>query len=74
MLSIKVKSNFSQPHKAVVIDSGGLVSLQFKDGKQDDLQEGNQLTVDQPDINQSDVGCGGQLLHHTEGERVETTV
>ena len=71
MLSIKVKSNFSQPLKAVVINSGGSFSLQFQDGEQDDLQEGNQLTVDQPDINQPDVGCGGQLLHHTEGSRVK---
>ena len=74
MLSIKVKSNFSQPLKAVVINSGGLFSLQFQYGEQDDLQEGNQLTVDQPDINQPDVGCGGQLLHHTEGNRVQNRV
>ena len=73
MLYNKVKSNFSQPHKAVVINSGGLVSLQFQDGEQDDLQEGNQLPVDQPDINQPDVGCGGQLGHHTEANIVQST-
>ena len=52
------------PLKSMVIDKGG-ISLQFEDSEEDDLNEGNQLTVNQPDVDQPDVGCGGQLLHHT---------
>ena len=48
----------------MVIDKGG-ISLQFEDSEEDYLNEGNQLTVNQPDVDQPDVGCGGQLLHHT---------
>ena len=42
------------------------ISLQFQDGEYDDLKERNKLSIDQPDINQANVGCGGQLLHHAE--------
>ena len=42
------------------------ISLQFQDGEYDDLKERNKLSIDQPDINQANVGCGWKLLHHTE--------
>ena len=42
------------------------ISLQFQDGEYDDLKERNKLSIDQPDINQANVGCGWKLLHHAE--------
>ena len=64
---------YDQPGKAVMVDGWDAFSLQLHDGEEDDLQERNQLTIDQPDINQPDVGCWGQLRHHTEKNRIKIT-
>ena len=41
-------------------------SLQLNECKQDDLNKGNQLASNQPDINHADIGGGREFLHHTE--------
>ena len=38
---------------------------QFHDGQKCNLYERNELSKDEPNVHHSDVGGGGQLLHHT---------
>ena len=45
---------------------GGCSSLELEGGEEDDLNEGHQLTIDEPDVHQAHVGGWGELLHHTE--------
>ena len=48
-----------------MIDDCSVVSHGLPDGEDGDLQEGEQLANDQPDVDHPDVGGGGQLLHNT---------
>ena len=42
-----------------------LFIIKFPQCEQNDLYEWDELSADQPDVNQSHIGGGWQLLHHT---------
>ena len=54
----------------MVIDKG-FRSHELDTSGQYDLNKGNQLASDQPDINHADIGGGGELLHDTEYQNTE---
>ena len=53
-----------------MIDDGSVVSHGLPDGEDGDLQEGEHLAHDQPDVDHPDVGGGGQLVGDCHVQRV----
>ena len=41
-----------------------LLGIKLSQCEQHDLNEGNQLSEDEPDVHHADIGCGRQLFHH----------
>ena len=42
------------------------LSIKLLNSQEDHLNEGNELSKDQPDVHHPDIGGGGQLPHHTD--------
>ena len=48
-----------------MIDGWNAFSIQLQNGEQDHFNEGDKLTIDEPDINQANVGSGREFFHDT---------